>query len=51
MKQIQNAIIGGTGVYQCGVPSETIPVETEFGEVDVDIVEFRGKSSFTPRSS
>ena len=42
MKPIQYAIIGGTGIYENSRSSETIPVETEYGVVEVDIFEFQG---------
>ena len=50
MKPIQYAIIGGTGVYESNISSETIPVETEYGEVEIDIFELYGESIvFLPR--
>tara|TARA_Y100001970_G_C14069968_1_gene768895 strand:- start:6 stop:785 length:780 start_codon:yes stop_codon:yes gene_type:complete len=50
MKSIQNAIIGGTGIYETGLSAETIPIETEYGTVNVDIAQYRGESViFLPR--
>ena len=39
MKPFQYAIIGGTGVYDSGVSSFQKTVQTEYGEVEVDIAE------------
>jgi 5'-methylthioadenosine phosphorylase len=44
MKSIQYAIIGGTGVYDSGVASKKVSVQTEFGEIEVDIAEVQGNS-------
>ena len=44
MKLIQYAIIGGTGVYDSGFASDKVSVQTEFGEIEVEIVEVKGKS-------
>ena len=44
MESIQYAIIGGTGVYDSGVASNKVSVQTEFGEIEVDIVEVHGSS-------
>ncbi len=44
MRAIQNAIIGGTGVYDSGAASDKVFVQTEFGEVEVDIAEVQGNS-------
>ena len=41
MKPFQYAIIGGTGVYDSGVSSFQKTVETEYGEVEVDIAEIK----------
>jgi len=50
MKPIQYAIIGGTGIYESGISPETIPVETEYGMVEIDILEFQGNTIvFLPR--
>ena len=50
MKPIQNAIIGGTGIYESGLSAETIPIETEYGTVKVDIAKYKGESvAFIPR--
>ena len=39
MKSSQYAIIGGTGIYDSGVSSFQKTVQTEYGEVEVDIAE------------
>jgi len=44
MKPFQYAIIGGTGVYDSGVSSFQKTVETEYGEVEVDIAEVKKNS-------
>jgi len=44
MKPFQYAIIGGTGVYDSGVSSIQKTVETEYGEVEVDIAEVKKNS-------
>ena len=44
MKSIQYAIIGGTGVYDSGVASDKVHVQTEFGKIEVDIAEVQGNS-------
>ena len=44
MKPFQYAIIGGTGVYDSGVSSFKKTVETEYGEVEVDISEVKKNS-------
>ena len=44
MKSIQYAIIGGTGLYDSGVASDKVSVQTEFGELEVDIIEVQGHS-------
>ena len=44
MKSIQYAIIGGTGVYDSGFASDKVSVQTEFGEIEVDIAEVQGNS-------
>lgn len=50
MKPIPNAIIGGTGIYESGVSSETISVRTNLGSVELDIANYKGHSIiFLPR--
>jgi len=44
MKPFQYAIIGGTGVYDSGGSSFHKTVETEYGEVEVDIAEVKNNS-------
>jgi len=44
MRAIQYCIIGGTGVYDSGAASDKVFVQTEFGEVEVDIAEVQGNS-------
>lgn len=44
MKPFQYAIIGGTGVYDSGVSSFQKTVQTEYGEVEVDIAEVEKNS-------
>ncbi len=44
MKPFQYAIIGGTGVYDSGASSFHKTVETEYGEVEVDIAEVKNNS-------
>tara|TARA_Y100001970_G_scaffold269875_1_gene363042 strand:- start:1576 stop:2355 length:780 start_codon:yes stop_codon:yes gene_type:complete len=44
MEPIQNAIIGGTGIYESGLSSKTISVETEFGYVELDIANLKEES-------
>jgi len=44
MKPIPSAIIGGTGIYESGVSSESISVKTKFGKVEVDIATYKKKS-------
>jgi len=44
MKTIQYAIIGGTGFYDSGVASFQETVKTEYGEIEVDIIEIEGNS-------
>ena len=41
---IQNAIIGGTGIYESGEPSETVSVKTRFGIVEVEIAKYKENS-------
>lgn len=40
---MDKAIIGGTGVYDIGKDSRSVGVETEYGSVEVDIVNIEGE--------
>ena len=40
---MEKAIIGGTGVYDIGEGSRTETIETAYGRVEVNVVEFDGE--------
>lgn len=40
---MKKAVIGGTGVYNLGDKNETRTVKTEYGEAEIDIIEFAGE--------
>ena len=41
VEPIQNAIIGGTGIYESGISSETVSVKTKYGRVELDIAKYK----------